>query len=62
MEQSELPPPTPVFRAGLVCPHCFGKGTTIAASDVEIDLVCNACGREWTAERQHSLTPYNPPK
>jgi hypothetical protein len=43
-----------------LCPHCFGKGTTIAASDLEIDLVCDTCGREWTAEREHRLTPYHP--
>ena len=53
------PTETPVFRTSVfLCPKCFGKGQTVAASDREVDLVCNTCGREWTAERQRPLTPY----
>lgn len=60
MEHSELLPPTPLLPVEGACPHCFGRGTVVASSDIEVILVCDACGREWTAEREHPLTPYNP--
>ena len=56
-------PQRPVFRNGeTLCPRCFGPGVVLAASDREVDLVCRVCQHLWTAEREHPLTPYNPPE
>jgi len=56
---SARPTETPVFRpTACLCPECFGKGQTVAASDREVDLVCSVCGHQWTAERQRPLTPW----
>lgn len=55
----ERPLETAVFRtSAILCPECFGKGETVAASDRQVDLVCTACGHQWTAERQRPLTAW----
>jgi hypothetical protein len=63
VDSLDRPSDKPGFSShDIQCPVCFGTGTTIGASDREVDLACKMCGHEWTVERQQPLTPYNPPE
>ena len=63
MDSLDRPSDIIAFRTNeILCPACSAKGITIGGSDREVDLACNMCGHEWTAARQHPLTPYNRPE